>query len=89
MKKIVLITSLDSFFGERLAAVFAREGFEVFALGNKPIEKVTLLPLAPYEAAVTLKEKTGKLDFFLDTSDVRSPEDTAVKPDASREASLL
>jgi NAD(P)-dependent dehydrogenase (short-subunit alcohol dehydrogenase family) len=76
MNKIVLVTSLDTLFGEKLAAVFAREGFHVFALGNKPIENVTLLPLDPYEAATALNEKVGKLDFLLDTTDVSSPEDT-------------
>jgi len=76
MKKIALVTSLDSVFDEKLAAVFAREGFEVFALGKKPIADVTLLPLDPYEAATALKEKTGKLDFLLDTTDVQSPKDT-------------
>jgi len=76
MKKIVLVTCSDTVFGEKLAAVFAREGFEVFALGKKSIEGVTLLPLEPNEAAATLKEKTGKLDFLLDTTDVQSPKDT-------------
>jgi len=89
MKKTALVTNLDSVFGETLAAIFAREGFHVFALGNKPIADVTLLPLAPqtssqsevspldpYEAAAALKEKNSKLDFLLDTTDVRSPEDT-------------
>jgi NAD(P)-dependent dehydrogenase (short-subunit alcohol dehydrogenase family) len=76
MKQTVLVTSLDTVFGERLAAVFTREGFEVFALGKKPIAGVTLLPPAPYEAAAALKEKTGKLDFLVDTTDVQSPNDT-------------
>jgi len=76
MKKIVLVTSLDTVFGEKLAAIFAREGFEVYALGKKPIEKVMILSLDPYEAATALKEKTGKLDFLLDTTDVQSPKDT-------------
>jgi len=76
MKKVVLVTNLDTVFAERLATIFAREGFEVFALGNKAIEKVTLLSLDPNEAATALKEKTGKLDFLLDTTDVRSPKDT-------------
>jgi NAD(P)-dependent dehydrogenase (short-subunit alcohol dehydrogenase family) len=75
MKKVVLVTSLDTVFSERLAVIFAREGFEVFALGKNPIEGVTLLPLNPYEAATALKEKTGKLDFLLDTTDVRFPKD--------------
>jgi len=76
MTKTVLVTYLDTIFGETLAAVFAREGFQVFALGNKPIEKVTLLPLDLNEAAATLREKAGKLDFLLDTTDVISPKDT-------------
>jgi NAD(P)-dependent dehydrogenase (short-subunit alcohol dehydrogenase family) len=76
MKKTALVTNLDTVFGETLAAIFAREGFEVFALGNKPIEKVTLLPLDPCEAAAAFKKKAGKLDFLLDTTDVRSPQDT-------------
>jgi len=76
MKKIVLVTSLDTLFGEKLAAIFAREGFEVFALGKKPIESVTLLPLNPYEALESLRKKTGKLDYLLDTTDVKSPKDT-------------
>jgi NAD(P)-dependent dehydrogenase (short-subunit alcohol dehydrogenase family) len=75
MTKTVLVTSLDTVFSETLAAIFAREGFQVFALGNKQIENVTLLPLDPNAAAATLREKTDKLDFMLDTTDVRSPKD--------------
>jgi len=76
MIRTVLVTSLDTIFSETLAAVFAREGFQVFALGNMPIEKVTLLSLDPNEATAALKEKAGKLDFLLDTTDVCSPKDT-------------
>jgi len=76
MNKTVLVTCTDTIFGETLAAVFAREGFKVFAFGNKPIEEVTLLPPDLNEAASALKEKAGKLDFLLDTTDVRSPKDT-------------
>jgi NAD(P)-dependent dehydrogenase (short-subunit alcohol dehydrogenase family) len=76
MRKIVLVTSLDTLFAEKLATVFAREGFEVFALGKKHIENVSLLPLNPYEASATLKDKIGKLDFLVDTTDVHSPKDT-------------
>jgi len=75
MKKTALVTSLNTVFGEKLAAIFAREGFQVFALGDKQIEKVTLLPADPYEAAAALKNKTDKLDFLLDTTDVCSPKD--------------
>jgi len=73
--KTVLVTSTDTIFGEALAAIFAREGFQVFALGNKPIEKVTLLPIYLNEAAAAIKEKAGKLDFLLDTTDVSSQKD--------------
>jgi len=76
MKKTALVTCLDTVFDETLAAIFAREGFHVFALGNKPIENITLLPQDPHEAAAVLKEKTDKLDFLLDTTDVRSTKDT-------------
>jgi NAD(P)-dependent dehydrogenase (short-subunit alcohol dehydrogenase family) len=76
MNKTALVTFTDTVFGETLATIFAREGFQVFALGKKPLEKVTLLPLDPYEATTALKEKSGKLDFLLDTTDVCSPKDT-------------
>jgi NAD(P)-dependent dehydrogenase (short-subunit alcohol dehydrogenase family) len=75
MINTVLVTYSDTIFGETLAAVFTREGFQVFALGSKPIENVTLLPLDLAAAAAALKEKTGKLDFLLDTTDVRSQKD--------------
>jgi NAD(P)-dependent dehydrogenase (short-subunit alcohol dehydrogenase family) len=76
MIRTVLVTSLDTIFSETLAAIFAREGFQVFALGNKPIEMVTLLPPALNPAAAALREKAGKLDFLLDTTDVSSRKDT-------------
>ena len=76
MTKTVLVTSLDTVFDEALAAIFAREGFRVFALGNRPIENVTLLPPDLNKAAAALREKAGKLDFLLDTIDVSSPKDT-------------
>jgi NAD(P)-dependent dehydrogenase (short-subunit alcohol dehydrogenase family) len=73
--KTALVTCIDTAFGEMLAAIFAREGYETFALGEKVIENVTLLPTGPCDAAATLKEKVGKLDYFLDTTDFRSPQD--------------
>jgi NAD(P)-dependent dehydrogenase (short-subunit alcohol dehydrogenase family) len=75
MKDTILITCLDTIFGEKLAAAFAREGFKVYAMGDKPIEKVTLLPMDPNAAAAVLKEKAGKLDFLLDTTDFQHPKD--------------
>jgi len=73
--KTVLITCLDKIFDEKLAAAFVREGFDVFSIGEKPIEGVTLLPFDAKEAAAVLKEKAGKLDFLLDTTDVGDRED--------------
>jgi len=76
MKKTALVTCTDTVFSEILATVFAREGFQVYSLGNKQLPNVTLLPLAPNEAAAAFKEKSGSLDYLLDTTDVRSPKDT-------------
>jgi len=75
MKKTALVTCTDTIFGEKLAAVFAREGFQVFALGNKPIPGVLLLPIEPNEAIAAFKLNSDKLDYLLDTTDVSSPED--------------
>jgi NAD(P)-dependent dehydrogenase (short-subunit alcohol dehydrogenase family) len=58
-----------------LAAAFVREGFDVFAIGEKPIEGVKLLPFDAKEAAAALKEKADKLDFLLDTTDSCDRED--------------
>jgi len=76
MKSVVLITSLDNIFGEKLAAVFTREGFNVFAIGDKKIDNVTLLPFDAFEASSILKKDTGRLDFLLDTTDYSDPADT-------------
>jgi NAD(P)-dependent dehydrogenase (short-subunit alcohol dehydrogenase family) len=76
MNNVVLITSLDTVFNEKLAAAFAREGFRVFALCDKPADEIILLPPDPYKAAEELKRQSGKLDYLLDTTDVRHPDDT-------------
>ena len=77
--KTVLITCLDKIFDEKLSLAFVREGFDVFSIGVKPWEKpingVTLLPFDAKEAAAALKEKAGKLDFLLDTTDSGDRED--------------
>jgi NAD(P)-dependent dehydrogenase (short-subunit alcohol dehydrogenase family) len=76
MKDVVLISCLNTLFDEKLATAFAREGFRVFAMGDKPIEKVTLLPFDVNEAAAALKAQAGKLDFLVDTTDVCHSGDT-------------
>jgi NAD(P)-dependent dehydrogenase (short-subunit alcohol dehydrogenase family) len=75
MNEVVLITSINNIFDEKLAAVFVREGFRVFAIGDKQIENVAHLPAGAHEAAQALKEKAGKLDFLLDTADFNDPAD--------------
>ncbi|MDR2730938.1 MAG: hypothetical protein LBB81_08580 [Treponema sp.] len=75
MNEVILVTCLNNVFDEKLAAVFARGGFRVFAIGGKRIENVTLLPAGANEAAAALKEKAGKLDFLLDTTDFHDPSD--------------
>jgi NAD(P)-dependent dehydrogenase (short-subunit alcohol dehydrogenase family) len=74
--KTVLVTSIQHDFDRKLAASFAREGFNVFAITDEPIEGVTSLPWEPAEAARILRDKAGKLDYLLDTTDIRDPEDT-------------
>ncbi|MCL2126944.1 MAG: hypothetical protein FWH38_01705 [Treponema sp.] len=75
MKGVALVTCLDSAFGEKLAAVFVRQGFYVFAAGGKAVKGVTLLPPDARGAAAALKESPGRLDFLLDTADYRDPAD--------------
>ena len=75
MKDTVIITCLNKVFDEKLAEAFIREGFLVFALGDKPAAGLTLLPSDPYEAGAALKDKAGKLDFLLDTTDFHDPGD--------------
>ena len=76
MKGIALVTCQNNKLDEKLASVFVREGFNVFVMGDKPMEGVTLLPSKPNEAAAALREITSKLDILLDTTDVCDPEDT-------------
>jgi NAD(P)-dependent dehydrogenase (short-subunit alcohol dehydrogenase family) len=73
--KTVLITCLEKIFDEKLSLAFVREGFGVFAIGEKPIEGVTLLPFDAKEAAAAFSEKAKKLDFLLDTTDSYDRED--------------
>jgi NAD(P)-dependent dehydrogenase (short-subunit alcohol dehydrogenase family) len=76
MKNTALVTCFNTIFDKKLAEVFAREGFRVFALEGKPADKITILSSDPYKAAGELKEQAGKLDFLADTTDVRHPNDT-------------
>ena len=73
--KTVLITNLCSAFDENLALAFVREGFHVYAMGEKALEGVTLLPQDGAAAAAAVEAGDGKIDYYLDTTDVRSDKD--------------
>ena len=66
MKGTVLITGLNNDFDKHLAAAFEREEHQVFKLKDSE---------DPNAAAQRIKEKAGKLDFFLDTTDFSHPYD--------------
>ena len=73
--KNVLITGLDKEFDKKLASVFTREGYNIFAMGNEQIAGVKQLPVDLKEAAGAIKKDSGCLDIFIDTTDVRSRSD--------------
>ena len=75
MQGTVLITSLRSAFDEKLAQAFVREGFCVYAIGEQAIDGVTLLPGDLAEAAGIVAAGAGKIDYYLDTTDVRRADD--------------
>ncbi|MCL2243017.1 MAG: hypothetical protein FWC03_00940 [Treponema sp.] len=75
MKDTVLITCFNKPFDEKLAAAFVQRGFRVYAMGSKHAQGVTLLPCAADEASCALREKEGKLDFLLDTTDTDEEQD--------------
>jgi NAD(P)-dependent dehydrogenase (short-subunit alcohol dehydrogenase family) len=73
--KAVLITGTENNFDKKLTELFVREGYRVFALGTTSMDSVTFLPADFYEAAEEIKKQTDKIDFLLDTTDMRDPRD--------------
>jgi len=73
--KVVLITELNKDFDKKLAAVFTREKFKVYTLGEKQLDDVTYLPCDLKEAAAAIQKESGHIDIYVDTSDERSPLD--------------
>ncbi|MCL2057129.1 MAG: hypothetical protein FWH02_07950 [Oscillospiraceae bacterium] len=73
--KTVLITSLAGMFDQKLAEVFVREGLQVFAIGSRETEGVTLLPDDLEQARAALEKAAGKIDLYIDVSDTRSGAD--------------
>ena len=74
--KNVLITDIKKEFDKRLAGVFVREGYKVFALGEEMIDGVSLLPLDLKEAAGALGKNADCVDFYIDVSNERGDLDT-------------
>ena len=73
--KVVLITKLKKDFDKNLAAVFAREGYKVYAMGEEQIAGIVLLPSDLKEAAVAVQKDTGHIDIYIDTTDERNEAD--------------
>ena len=69
---VVLITALTKDFDKELAAVFAREGYKVFAIGNEKIDGVTLL--SPDLKSAVLQPSC--IDIYIDVTDERSKADS-------------
>ena len=68
----VLITSLKKEFDKKLAGVFSREGYKVFALGEDQLDGVTLLGGDLQKAASALSKDAALIDIYIDVSDERS-----------------
>ena len=71
----VLITGLNGDFDKKLAAVFVRNGFNVYAIGGEKTSGVALLADDLREAAAALQKESGYIDIYADVSDERSPSD--------------
>jgi len=72
----VLITGLKNDFDKKLASVFARKNYKVFAIGNADLDGVTLLPADLKEAVSALQlsfVNGGGIDIYADVSDERTP----------------
>ncbi|MCL2276581.1 MAG: hypothetical protein FWC21_01650 [Treponema sp.] len=73
--KSVLITGLNKEFDRKLALIFSRNGFKVFAMGSEKIEGIILLPPEHKDAAAELKKGANFIDIYIDVSDERSESD--------------
>ena len=73
--KVVLITDLKKDFDKKLAEIFVRENYKVFAIGSEQLNGVTLLPSDLKEAAAIIQKESGLIDIYIDVSDERSAQD--------------
>ena len=74
--KVVLISGLKKEFDKKLAVVFVREGYKVFAISDERLdianEGIALLPVDLKDAAEKIKKDRGLVDLYIDVSDERS-----------------
>ena len=71
----VLLTGLNKVFDRKLAEIFVREGYQVFAIGSHKIEGVTPLPDDLQRAGEIVERSAGKIDIYVELSDERSAAD--------------
>ena len=72
---VVLITALEKEFDKKLAAAFTVEKNKVYAIGNEPIDGVTLLSSDLNKAVELIQKEGGHIDLYIDVTDKRSPSD--------------
>jgi len=73
--QIIFITGIETEFDKKLASAFSYGNCKVFAMGEKWIEGVTLLPLNLTEAYFTLSKCAGHIDIYIDVNDKRCEND--------------
>ena len=73
--KVVLITYLKKDFDKKLAEIFVREGYKVYAAGSQQINGITQLPSDLKEAALIIQKESCLIDIYIDVSDEQSPQD--------------
>jgi len=66
--KVVLITAQNNDFDKNLAAVFAREGYKVYVMGNVQQEEIIAIPSDIKEAAAAVQKDSGFIDIYIDVS---------------------
>jgi NAD(P)-dependent dehydrogenase (short-subunit alcohol dehydrogenase family) len=78
--KVVLITGLEKEFNKKLAGVFAKKGYKVYAISTETDNEsltsdISILPSDLKKAAEKLQNENQHIDIYIDTSDERSEAD--------------
>jgi len=71
--KVVFITDIEKEFDKKLAAVFSREGYKVYAMSELEVEGINMLPLVLNDAVAELTEKEGRIDIYIDVINENNP----------------